>query len=304
MTEFSWSGRVDSEARALRNHQVVKVCDLSQFNTDNKNAVTLLGFSSDEGVRRNNGRLGASQAPNLIRKSLANLPANKSKELFDLGNIKCEDGALEAAQTKLGESVAHVLRSNSFLTVLGGGHETLYGHYLGVRKALGKDARLGIINIDAHFDLREEKKATSGTMFNQILSQDEHTQYLAIGIQPLANTQSLFDRAKRYGVNYVLAEDVSHEEKVKQAIEEFKEANDYLILTVCMDVINQSEAPGVSAPAAFGLSSHQVRKIMKWVASTNKLISFDVSEVNPRLDRDEQTSRLAANLIAETLLEI
>lgn len=304
MTGFSWSGRIDSEENALRNHQVVELCDLSHFNAEKKNAITFIGFKSDEGVRRNQGRLGAHQAPDMIRKSLANLPALKKEALYDLGNIECEGQELEKAQANLARSVAKVIKSKSLLVVLGGGHETLYGHYLGVRQAIGKEAKLGIVNIDAHFDLRKEKQGTSGTMFNQILSEDAQTQYLPIGIQRLGNTQNLFERAEKYGLSYLLAEDVANKKKTEEVIKEFANENDYLILTVCMDVIQQSEAPGVSAPAAFGLASHQVRDLMKEVAQTGKLLSFDVSEVNPRFDRDEQTSRLAAYLIANTLLEI
>ena len=80
--------------------------------------------------------------------------------------------------------------------ILGGGHETAYGHYLGVRNYIGKEAKLGIINIDAHFDLRPyNEQPSSGTMFRQILEQDENSSYLVLGIQRYGNTQALFDKA-------------------------------------------------------------------------------------------------------------
>ena len=71
--------------------------------------------------------------------------------------------------------------------IFGGGHETAYGHYLGVRKYIGEDASLGIINIDAHFDLRPyDEQPSSGTMFKQIL---EHDKIVAILSSEFSDTE-------------------------------------------------------------------------------------------------------------------
>ena len=62
---------------------------------------------------------------------------------------------------------------------------------------IGEDASLGIINIDAHFDLRSyEEQPSSGTMFRQILEHDENSSYFVLGIQRYGNTQELFDHSR------------------------------------------------------------------------------------------------------------
>ncbi|MDQ7861899.1 arginase family protein [Peribacillus frigoritolerans] len=90
--------------------------------------------------------------------------------------------------------------------------------------------------------------------------------------------------------------------KTKNKILNFINQHDYIILTLCMDVINASEAPGVSAPSSFGLSGKMVRQLIRKITSHTKTISFDICEVNPSLDCDNRTVKLAANLINEVFM--
>lgn len=58
------------------------------------------------------------------------------------------------------------------------------------------DASIGIINIDAHFDTRPDEPPTSGTMFREILDNDENVDYLVLGLAQGGNTRALYDYAK------------------------------------------------------------------------------------------------------------
>lgn len=301
-----WTGRTESETdmNSFRLHQII---DLQQDlnSTKIESAFCLIGFESDEGVKRNKGRIGAAQAPNHIRSFLASLPSTilKGNPLIDTGNITCEGNQLEKAQAELGEHVSKLLSGGGTPIILGGGHETLYGHYLGARGHLGKEASLGIINIDAHFDMREDETPSSGTMFRQILESDKNAGYLCLGIQPFGNTKSLFNIADRLGCIYLTEEEVTEnkDNQVYQAIDQFVEKHDAIILTLCTDGIAASEAPGVSAPGPFGLPSKVVRKLLQYIVAKENTLSFDISEVNPLLDENDRTQRLAAYLIAEVL---
>ena len=189
--------------------------------------------------------------------------------------------------------------------IIGGGHETFYGHYLGVREYLGTDARIGIINIDAHFDMRQyEQQPSSGTMFKQILDQDQNCGYLAAGIQKLGNTAALFETARKYNVSYIVEEQLSAPDPsgVLKQLDDFAAKYDNLILTLCTDVINSSFAPGVSAPSPFGLEPKKVRELIRYIVSKEKTISFDVCEVNPDFDNGNKTIALAAHFIKEGLM--
>lgn len=295
-----WIGRVDSETdqSQFRYHQVVR------FHEQGENDIGLIGFSSDEGVRRNNGRLGAKEGPNAIRQQLASFPWHFSGGLFDYGNIYCENHALESTQIKLGKAVSQVLNNNHKLIVLGGGHETTYGHYLGVREAIGSEKKLGIINIDAHFDMRPyDIEPTSGTMFKQILDDDPNASYFVMGIQQFGNTVSLFEEAKQKNVQYILEEHLNQTsmEDLTIKLQQFIDRHDAVYLTLCMDVLNVSYAPGVSATNAFGLDPFKVREIIRTVLACDKTTSFDICEVNPAYDIDNRTAKLAAAFVNEAI---
>src|SRR5579871_2626999 len=119
----------------------------------------IVGFPQEEGMRRNHGRAGAAEAPNAIRSALWRLvPGEPNRDLdlrdsppLDIGNVRCT-GSLEEAQAALGQVIAALLKRRAVPVVLGGGHETAYGHYLGYVGAGLED--VAVINIDAHLDVR------------------------------------------------------------------------------------------------------------------------------------------------------
>ena len=307
VNESIWTGRVDhTEDRAsFRYHQVVELADIEQVS----GGCAIIGFECEEGVRRNKGRLGAAEAPNALRSGLANLPwrFQESARVYDVGNIACDGEDLESAQQQLGEAVTAILSKDARPIILGGGHETLYGHYLGVRGAIGKDASLGIVNIDAHFDLRPyDEQPSSGTMFRQILESDKNARYFVAGIQRYGNTQELFDRADLLGVTYVHEDEMipGHLDELMTALDNFIAEHDTVMLTLCTDVLNATFAPGVSAPSPFGLEPSTVRAIIRKVAAHEKTRSFDICEVNPALDENERTVKLGAHFVNEAIVNL
>ena len=302
-----WTGRIDSkeDINSFRLHQKI-TCEKVDQLAEKEHDFCIIGFESDEGVRRNKGRRGAAKAPNEIRKFLANLPYHtvKGQTIVDTGNISCEGENLEAAQEELGQHIKEIFSKKATPIIIGGGHETTYGHYLGARKYIGQNARLGIINIDAHFNMRKSDLPSSGTMFRQILEQDSKAGYLCLGIQPLGNTDALFKEADRLGAKYVLEEDISigNFTQTSQVIDRFFQEHDFIILTLCTDAISSAIAPGVSAPSPFGFDQSTVRHLLRQIVAHEKTMSFDISEVNPLVDEGDKTSRLAAYLIAEVLM--
>ncbi|MDX1905102.1 MAG: formimidoylglutamase [Thermonemataceae bacterium] len=310
-----WKGREDviDGSYGLRWHQKVRLyslLDKEKITTQNTTETTfaLMGFASDEGVRRNQGRTGASEAPNVLRSYLANLPWHfEDINLCDMGNMFCLGEFLEDAHTDLAEGVSFLLEKNCRTILLGGGHEIAYGHYLGLKNHLiAKNTRLGVINFDAHFDMREswENKATSGTPFLQIardLEKHEKTfNYMVLGVQKQSNTPRLYQMAKQWGVDYIEAEDLQTNEPneiILQKIQNFIDKQDIIYLSICLDVFSAAYAPGVSAPNAMGLSPWIVAKLIKKIAQSGKVIALDIAELNPTYDIDGQTARLAANLV-------
>ena len=136
----------------------------------------LVGFPVDEGVRRNGGRPGAAGAPAAIRQALYRLtPAPGEFDAFtdlvrhtaDLGDLE-PAGDLEADQDALGNLLAPHLARGAVAIVLGGGHETAYGHFLAYAR---RGRRIHILNWDAHPDVRPlvDGRGHSGSPFRQAL---------------------------------------------------------------------------------------------------------------------------------------
>jgi formiminoglutamase len=308
-----WHGRVDdpNDLDSYRWHQLMQFLDLRRpLRKVERRSFCFLGFKSDEGVIRNLGRPGAKYGPDSIRKQLANLPSyfNFDVNLFDAGNIIC-DGNLEESQNLLADAVYKILTAGMFPVLLGGGHETAYGHYLGLYKYFkekGEEAP-SIVNIDAHFDLRPyHNGVSSGTMFHQIadmnIANKEPFNYLVIGIQQSANTRSLFHRAERLGAQHILCKEIRNSpvEEIFSRIDRFiNKKKTYL--TVCTDVFSSAVAPGVSAPQPFGMFPETGIRIIKHIVRNSELVSFDIAEVAPRFDDDDQTAKLASVLIFSLL---
>ncbi|WP_050615120.1 formimidoylglutamase [Bacillus testis] len=305
----SWTGRVDDglDPAAFRYHQRIRFIEKSVDDSEYTKTFCLVGFECDEGVRLNHGKAGAAIAPLYIKQALAKLPCHFGQDIgiVDAGSIACLNGQLEEAQKELAVFCSSIYSKKCIPVIIGGGHETVFGHYLAVRNAIGPDESLGIINLDAHFDLRPYHNGpSSGTMFNQILDQDPNCSYMAIGIQKHGNTPSLFHSAKEAGCTYILEEEIAHHDGLASCLEkmtEFSSKHTYVILTICMDVLNASSAPGVSAPSPFGLSPYTLRALVKHAVGFTNCCSFDICEVNPQTDESNRTVQLAAYILAEGL---
>ncbi len=264
----------------------------------------LLGYACDEGVRRNQGRVGASNGPYEIRRALGKMSGKPALHgrLLDLGNVVCENDQLDLAQAAVAEVVTELKKRNIFPVLVGGGHDIVWGHYLGLRTALPENAKLGIINIDAHFDLRPPIPAgNSGTAFHQIALHEESfgqsMNYLCLGINPASNVQTLFNYAEAFGVQYLLLEQMNQPEFVEEIIQQFSSSLDAIYVTIDLDSLYSAFAPGVSAPASIGLDPMQIINILKTAINSQKLISMDIAELNPTFDIDGRTAKLAAQFI-------
>lgn len=303
-----WKGRIDGQSEEyLRWHQIVKLENL--VDTAESVDFGILGFMCDEGVRRNKGRTGAKKGPDFLRKACANFPYMKNLQIADFGNVVCEDSGLEDAQERLGDAVCKIQAKNCKTIVFGGGHEVMFGHYSGLRKAF-PNKRIGILNFDAHFDNRAIDPAigaSSGTGFWQIARQDKNYDYLAIGIQQHSNTQVLFLEAENTSTTFILADHCvpENEKAIFQTLEDWIDRIDILYITVCLDVFAAPFAPGVSATAYSGIiPDHFFKKIFRKAIGSEKLRAFDIAELNPDLDIDNRTAKLSASLVFDLVSQI
>jgi formiminoglutamase len=297
-----WQGRVDDAEGALgrRWHQVMQ-----PLASGTPSATTvLLGFACDAGVARNHGRIGAAEGPRAIRRALANMPLHECTHLADGGDVLCAGDALEAAQHALAAAVVQQLDAGRFPLVLGGGHEMAWGSYTGLATHLAVTTgapRVGIVNFDAHFDLRRDARATSGTPFLQIAQDCEargwEFRYACFGVSRYSNTEALFARARELGVRVQLDETIDATGG-SAALTSFIADVDDVYLTVCLDVLPGAVAPGVSSPAPRGVALDVLEPLIDLVCASGKVRLADIAEMNPRFDADGRTAAVAARIVA------
>jgi formiminoglutamase len=285
-----WQGRVDTLDGELgrRWHQIVS----PDLDAASERGIALIGFACDAGVARNHGRIGAARGPKVLRAALGNMPVHECRAIVDTGDVVCQpeddprnpasNDGLESAQQELALQVDVILGTGRLPIAMGGGHEIAYGSFSGLARLLEKQEqtpRIGILNLDAHFDLRMAERASSGTPFRQIAEDCGRRgwalHYGCFGVSRFANTEALFARARELNVQWRLDEHMSilHLEATLEAVNHFLASADHVYLTTCLDVLPGSVAPGVSAPAACGVPLQIIEAIIDAVIANGHCAS-------------------------------
>ena len=261
--------------------------------------IIILGSPQDEGVIRNKGRGGAKDAPDKIREAFYKLTLNEkinSFKIFDIGNIKTENN-LEEIHKKQEHVVYQLLKENKKIIILGGGNDISYPDC----KALSLyNNNLLAFNIDSHFDVRSGSPRNSGTPYRMLLEENliKSKNFYEIGIKEFASSSSHKDFLKAKGCNIFYLDEVK-KRGLKRLIKEIlaKKKNKVLFWGFDMDVVNASDAPGVSAPNPLGLTADDAVLLAEIAAKDKRTKIFEISEVNPLYDIDNRTSKLAALMI-------
>ena len=122
-----------------------------------------------------------------------------------------------------------------------------------------------------------------------------------VGISRANNTRALFATAAALDVPFLDDDAASRPGVVAAFVGEWLRGVDRVHLTLDLDALPAAVAPGVSAPAGFGVPLDAVRTAVREVAASGKLGLLEVAELNPRFDVDGRTARTAARLVDETL---
>lgn len=262
-------------------------------------AAVLVGFPSDEGVRRNGGRPGAAEGPGAIRRALYRMtpdPGDFERHVallartVDAGDL-ATGSDLEADQEELGRLLAPWLAQGTFVLLLGGGHETAFGHFLAYA---GAGQSVEILNLDAHPDVREPKegKGHSGSPFRQALLHPSGAcrRYRVAGLAPQSVARDHLAWLEARGGRGWMASDLDAERLAGLLAGLSRPA----ICTFDLDAIDQAHAPGVSAPAARGLAPGPWLEAAFLAGASQAVTSADLCELSPPHDEGGRTTRLAA----------
>jgi arginase len=290
--------------------------------------VALIGAPLDLGA----GRRGVDMGPSAIR--YAGLAEHLAETLNiatnDLGNVEApvaESLAIDDHTARflpqilaLCDRVAKLveqarLRGETPL-VLGGDHSIALGSLVGMAQVHGPG---GVIWVDAHGDLNTPETSPSGNVHGMVLAaaldlagdlfhyDDWTLPAIETGKLALFGVRSL-DQGERELLKRLDAKVFTMSEIDKRGVEPcMREAIDhagggaFLHLSLDMDAIDPEHAPGVGTPVRGGLSYREAHLAMEIVAEGSSVDSFDVVEVNPVLDRENATGKLAVELVASAL---
>ncbi|MCF7805326.1 MAG: formimidoylglutamase [Candidatus Marinimicrobia bacterium] len=257
----------------------------------------LIGCPQDEGVRRNNGRPGAAEAPDKIRERLYRMQVSPDSgiHLYDAGNIICT--SLEESHDRLTKAVAQFLADDKRVIVLGGGNDISFAD---VRAMSGVYGDISAINVDAHLDMRIAEKMTSGTPYRRLIEGDylQPERFHEFGIRPASNAAYYLDDAENRGVNLHYLDEILNRglrESFRRIISGMDESP--LFLGLDMDSVQAADAPGVSASSPIGFSGREMLQIVEEALNYSQLKLLEITEVNPNYDVDGRTAKLSASLV-------
>jgi len=259
------------------------------------------------------GRKGCKDGPTAIREAFRWLggwdadrgASLKGLRIHDLGDVSPASQDTRQVHADVQKQLASVLGKTQTLVALGGDNSLSYATFRALHDVHG--GRWGVVVLDAHYDLRPvEGQPSSGTPYRRILTEVpgkpvRGPNLVEVGIRPYANAPGLALFAKEHGVRVLpmaKVRELGPAETAAAALEEAGDGVDHLFLSVDIDGLDQSIAPGCSAPGAGGLSFEEARAVVEAVAGDRRCRGMDVVEVAPNLDPTGNTARVAAQLVA------
>lgn len=275
--------------------------------------VVVFGVPTDDGIRRNGGRVGASKAPGAIREWLGKLTPFAGPQfkhhidairIVDLGDIA--HGDLEAMHDAASRMAGELIAAGKIVIALGGGHDVTYPLAKGFSNGIG-GKEFGLINVDAHLDVRPKKNGQhhSGSSFRLLIEEGivKGPHFAEIGVQSFVTAQEHFEWVLQQGSRILTFEDATTAH-LPNAFEECEFAITHgdsdmpVYLSFDMDCVRASDAPGVSAPAPIGFLAEEAYELSVAAGLSKHVRMLDIVEVSPPHDVDGRTSRLAARMIA------
>jgi len=298
--------------------------------------INVIGIPMDLGANRR----GVDMGPSAIRYAgLIERLQDMDLEVRDAGNVpvpftdECDPDAgvtegphlpyldeTRDACVDLTERVRETLQTDRFPLVLGGDHSLSIGSVNGTAADLD---RLGLIWFDAHGDINTPESSPSKNLHGMPLAallghgsfadmDWAHTEALwpenlvYVGLRRLDAEEKTTIRNSdmtAFTMRDVDRENIGH--VVEQSLDVALDGTDALHVSLDMDWVNPTEAPGVGTPVPGGVTYREAHLAMETIAQRNQhdsmLRSMDIVEVNPILDEQNRTAELACELTASAL---
>lgn len=279
--------------------------NLSTSDQSPKADLVIWGYPDHEGIQLNGGRIGAAEAPQAIRRSFYKMTPHvlnpKKLQILDAGDIdlqiplkdRHDGGALQAQRWTANQTP---------WVSLGGGHDYGYADGAGFLRAMKeKNQRPVVINFDAHLDVRPaDKNLNSGTPFFRLLSEFPNDfDFIEFGLQGHCNSRAHWDWALAQGAKLVSLDEIRDQEGLLVVLQKSLApfTGQPLWVSLDMDAITSTEAPGCSQSWTTGLKTEELMISFEWLMQNFSWKAFSIYEVSPPLDSDLRTAKLAAQFL-------
>ena len=297
-----------------------------------KKRVKIIGVPMDLGA----GRRGVDMGPSAIRiAGLNQAIAFQGFDVTDAGNVHVHPPeAMSApnprahylkeiaeASEELAAMVEAALVEGATPVVLGGDHSIAIGSVAGVAAYYQKqDQKIGIIWLDAHSDVNTPESSPSGNIHGMPLAA-----LLGRGAKELTNVAGFAPKVLPENTVIIGARSIDPGERdllrelnirvvtmseldergmasvIKEATEIAASGTAGFHVTMDMDFIDPFYAPGVGTPERGGATYRESHLAMEKLADSGKVLSVEITEVNPLFDTSNQTATLAVELILSAL---
>jgi agmatinase len=284
--------------------------DLESLSAD----VAIFGIPWDEGVGY---RPGARFGPRSIREFSTRFAFHergvKKNGYWDIKNRKrflekvravdCGDQDVlylnvEETFSAVTDSIRKLLSKRAFPVILGGDHSITFP----VVRAMGKYKPLHIVHLDAHLDYNDSIEGVllaNGSPVKRLSELDLVGEIIQIGMRGIRAREDAYRDSTSRG-NRIITLSEFRRAGLEKILAQIPDSGN-LYVTIDIDVLDPSIAPGTSSPEFDGMTYGEAGGLLKGIVSRGKVIGFDVVEVNPFLDPIGLTQSAATMIILEFL---
>lgn len=250
---------------------------------------------------------GTRFAPEYIRRASESLELYSylqdspitNKKFYDVGNL-FPMGLMPSKSIEIMQDFINneVLKKGKKAILIGGEHTITLGSLPLIKRC---DA---IVVFDAHTDLRDEymgERISHATVMRRVSESVSTSSLIFIGIRAMETEEASYIKKNDIRVYTSRFINSYGPGNVIKRLEDILSTSQSVYLSIDMDVLDPSYAPGVGTPEPLGLDSHTFFKILKPIIEVKSLRGVDVVETNPIMDRGYQTSSLAAKVVLEII---
>jgi agmatinase len=226
----------------------------------------------------------------------------------DAGDAPVVPARPERAHRVIREKVRRVLAAGAMPIVLGGDHSITYPSVAAVAEA-HRPRKVGVVHFDAHADTGADvwgALLSHGTPMRRLIEEGwvEGRNFVQVGLRGYWPGRETFAWMREQGMRWhtmVEIEERGAETVVAQAVAEALDGPDAIYLSVDIDVLDPSAAPGTGTPEPGGLLARELLRAVRTIASSVELVGMDVVEVSPPYDHAEITAAAAHRCVLEAL---